>query len=191
MKFFTAVIALAGASSTLALRGVLPNNMKDLLNDKFAAASLSANSGDSDDSGDTCHDFGNTYTVCDGTGSENNCDELYKDWKSDNGVTSTTTCSFSCNWKNKNHLPEGKESDHYCVPNSGDVEEEDMVATPACDICSALYEQTIECENTHQCQKAYEGVSASKCSVTCNYDKDAGKKICAQLLSVEDVDATN
>eukprot|EP00985_Skeletonema_marinoi_P002952 scaffold1210_cov214-Skeletonema_marinoi.AAC.5 len=38
MKFSTAIVALAGVSSTnAALRGVLPANMKELLTDKFAA----------------------------------------------------------------------------------------------------------------------------------------------------------
>ena len=132
-------------------------------------------------SGDTCHDFAVSNTECDHNIEERGggCYGLYEKFLQKYDLeTPSYTCSFTCN-------REGDKS--YC--RSLIVEEEDMVEATSCDICSTLYEQTIECDSTPQCQQAYRGVNASNCPVTCNFHHGAQKSYCVQLN--EDVDATN
>mmetsp|Transcript_18989 Transcript_18989/g.31950 ORF Transcript_18989/g.31950 Transcript_18989/m.31950 type:complete len:98 (-) Transcript_18989:174-467(-) len=78
MKFSTAIVALAGVSSTnAALRGVLPANMKELLTDKFAAVQ------------DTCQDFYDAENECEDTDA---CESLY---------TGSGSCPMMCNYSYK------------------------------------------------------------------------------------------
>eukprot|EP00986_Skeletonema_menzelii_P003667 scaffold1160_cov120-Skeletonema_menzelii.AAC.10 len=106
MKFFTAIVALAGLSSTHAtLRGVLPADMKELLHNKFVASGHH----------DACNAYISAYHSCD-PDAEDSCTDAPQD------------CNIICDWVLASNNDNISENGYYCVQGSGmeeDVEEEE------------------------------------------------------------------
>ncbi|KAL7491666.1 hypothetical protein ACHAWT_001947, partial [Skeletonema menzelii] len=109
MKFFTAIVALAGLSSTHAtLRGVLPADMKELLHNKFVASGHH----------DACHAYISEYRSCDHDtdDTEDLCTDIPQD------------CNIICDYVRKENNVNVSADGYYCVQGSGmeeDVEEEE------------------------------------------------------------------
>ena len=156
------VFALAGVSSTnAALRGFLPDNMKQLLNDKLAAVKNE----------DTCNAFANIEDhPCDATA----------DCYEDSGLT-LSSCPMTCNHIGMRFLRNATMPGKYCRANDGSEEEDNEImkvkellnnkfaAIKNEDTCNAFANvEDHPCVATADCY-ADSGLTLSSCPMTCNH----------------------